>query len=149
MAGKSSVKSTSKAAPRTTVAGNTFRDVVYGVRVEDDDARVVGNRFVANDAGTYAVVAGTPYRTNVLGRPVTGTVLTGNRAVITGNASPYRWVDGELAEDVVDVAGGVTGAVGLRFDGAFAVVARFGGRAARQFGLGARVCLRPSPATAN
>jgi parallel beta-helix repeat protein len=82
-------------APRTTVAANTFRDVVYGVRVEDDQTKVIGNRFVADDAGSYAVVVGTPYRTQLLQRPVAGTVLTGNRSTITGNPSPYRWVDGE------------------------------------------------------
>ncbi len=87
-------------APRATVAGNTFHNVVYGVRVEDDGARVSGNHFLAGDAGTYAVVVGTPYRTSLLGRPVTGTVLTGNRAWITGNASPYRWVDGETDSTV-------------------------------------------------
>jgi parallel beta-helix repeat protein len=87
-------------APRTTVTGNTFRDVVYGVRVEDDAARVIGNRFVAAADGSYAVVVGTPYRTSVLHRPVTGTVLMGNVAAITGNASPYRWVDGETDSTV-------------------------------------------------
>jgi parallel beta-helix repeat protein len=87
-------------APRTTVTGNSFRNVVYGVRVEDDGARVTGNRFVAADDTSYAVIVGTPYRTTVLHRPVTGTVLTGNRAAISGNASPYRWVDGETGSTV-------------------------------------------------
>ena len=31
----------------------------------------------------------------MLGRPVTGTVLTGNTSAIVGNANPYRWVHGE------------------------------------------------------
>ena len=87
-------------APRTTVTGNTFRDVVYGVRVEDDGAHVTGNRFVAGNDASYAVIVGTPYRTTVLHRPVAGTVLAGNRASITGNASPYRWVDGETGSTV-------------------------------------------------
>ncbi len=88
-------------APRTTVTGNTFHNVVYGVRVEDDGAEVTGNRFAANSAASYAVIVGTPYRTSVLQRPVSGTVLAGNRATITGNASPYRWVDGETGSTVV------------------------------------------------
>ncbi len=87
-------------APRTTVTVNTFRDVVYGVRVEDDGAKVAGNSFVAADAASYAVIVGTPFRTTVLHRPVNGTVLLGNRAVITGNTSPYRWVDGETGSTV-------------------------------------------------
>ncbi len=95
-------------APRTTVTGNTFRNVVYGVRVEDDGAHVTGNHFVANHDTSYAVIAGTPYRTTVLDRPVTGTVLTGNRATIAGNASPYRWVDGETGSTVsANTANGV------------------------------------------
>jgi hypothetical protein len=78
---------------------NTARDNVvvgadFGVRVEDDHATVTGNQFVGAKPSQYAVVVGTPYRTRVLGRPVTGTVVTPNRATITGNASPYRWVDG-------------------------------------------------------
>lgn len=96
-------------APRTTVTGNTFKNVVYGVRVEDDAARVIGNRFITGDAGSYAVVVGTPYRTTLLDRPVTGTVLAGNRAAITGNASPYRWVDGETDSTVTaNTANGTT-----------------------------------------
>jgi parallel beta-helix repeat protein len=89
-------------APRTTVTANTFHNVVYGVRVEDDSARVIGNRFLANDDGSYAVIVGTPFRTSVLHRPVTGTVLAANRATITGNANPYRWVDGETDSTLAD-----------------------------------------------
>lgn len=98
-------------ASGNTVQGNTFRDVVYGVRVEDDDTKVVGNRFVGSNAGDYAVVAGTPYRTTVLNRPVSGTVITANRATITDNASPYRWVDGQTATTFSDnrSAGAVVG----------------------------------------
>jgi nitrous oxidase accessory protein NosD len=87
-------------APRTTVTGNTFRNVVYGVRVEDDDAKVTGNRFFAAKASSYAVIVGTPYRTTVLHRPVSGTLLTDNRSLIAGNGSPYRWVDGETGSTV-------------------------------------------------
>ena len=84
-------------AAGNTVAHNTFYDVVYGVRVEDDATVVTANRFVGADAGSYAVVVGTPYRTTVLHQPVRGTVVTANRATITGNSSPFRWVDGEAA----------------------------------------------------
>lgn len=81
-------------------AGNTIRDNVfdgftYGVRIEDNDTRVVGNSFSGSSAGQYAVVAGTPYRTSVLGEPVAGSVLADNTSTIAGNPSPYRWVEGE------------------------------------------------------
>ncbi len=82
-------------AARTTVARNTFRDVVYGVRVEDDGTTVAGNRFIAGSDSSYAVIVGTPYRTSVLAQPVRDTSIIGNRAAISGNPSPYRWVDGE------------------------------------------------------
>ena len=82
-------------AARTTVSRNTFRDVVYGVRVEDDGTTVAGNRFIAGSGSSYAVIVGTPYRTSVLAQPVRDTSIIGNRAEISGNPSPYRWVDGE------------------------------------------------------
>jgi parallel beta-helix repeat protein len=77
------------------VRDNEFVDVTYGVRVEDDDTTVAGNRFRAGDGTHHAVVIGTPYRTAVLGRPVRGTVLTANEADIVGNPNPYRWVHGQ------------------------------------------------------
>jgi hypothetical protein len=43
----------------------------------------------------------------VLQRPVTGTVLAWNRATITGNPSPFRWVNGETDSTVaVNTANG-------------------------------------------
>lgn len=81
-------------APDNTIRGNTFTDVTYGVRVEDDGTTVEDNRFEAVAADQHPVIIGTPYRTEVLGEPVTGTVLRGN--VTTGaNDSPYRWAVGE------------------------------------------------------
>lgn len=82
-------------AARTVVRRNAFRDVTYGVRVEDDGTRVVRNRFRGPDATHHAVMIGTPDRTRVLGRPVRGTVLVGNRSWIAGNPDPYRWVEGQ------------------------------------------------------
>lgn len=81
-------------APDNTIRGNTFADVTYGVRVEDDGTTVEENRFEDTAADEHPVIVGTPYRTEVLGQPVRGTVLRGN--VTTGaNDSPYRWVHGE------------------------------------------------------
>ncbi|MBN1527611.1 MAG: right-handed parallel beta-helix repeat-containing protein [Thermoleophilaceae bacterium] len=82
-------------AANNTVIGNSFDDVTYGVRVEDDRTKVVLNRFSAPDDTHHAVVIGTPYRTSVLSKPVKGTVLVGNDAWIRGNRDPYRWVEGQ------------------------------------------------------
>lgn len=87
-------------AAHTTVRDNTFVDVTYGVRVEDDHATVDGNRFEATDDTHHAVVVGTRHRTEVLAQPVTGTVLRGNVADIAGNRHPYRWVHGTAATTV-------------------------------------------------
>jgi hypothetical protein len=87
-------------AARNQVLSNSFRDVVYGVRVEDDSTKVVGNEFSGPDAAHHAVVIGTPYRTSVLHEPVSGTVLVGNRSTIAGNPDPYRWVEGEAGTTV-------------------------------------------------
>jgi len=46
------------------------------------------------------VIIGTPERTEVLGQPVSGTVLRGNVSAIVGNASPYRWVHGHDETEV-------------------------------------------------
>lgn len=82
-------------APRTTVRANRFVDVRWGVRVEDDEATIEANRFEAPAPDRHGVVIGTPVRTEVLGRPVTGTVLRGNVSDIVGNADPYRWIHGQ------------------------------------------------------
>src|SRR5690606_27080502 len=77
------------------ILDNQLSDVVYGVRVEDDDTVVAGNTFTAATPDHHAVIVGTPYRTEVLGRPVTGTVLRNNVSAIGTNPNPYRWVHGE------------------------------------------------------
>jgi parallel beta-helix repeat protein len=81
-------------AARNTILGNSFDDVVYGVRLEDDGTKVVGNRFGGPDATHHAVVIGTPERTSVLDRPVRGTKLVANASWIRDNPHPYRWVEG-------------------------------------------------------
>jgi len=84
-------------APYTTVTGNVIAGADFGVRIEDDHATVSRNRFIASSAGDYAVVVGTPYRTAVLGEPVSHTIVAHNVSTIMGNPSPYRWVDGVTA----------------------------------------------------
>jgi hypothetical protein len=86
-------------APNTTVRDNWIFGADYGVRVEDDGARVVGNVVNASDASHHAVIVGTPYRTSVLHHPVTNTIVRDNVSNITGNTSPYRWVDGVAGLD--------------------------------------------------
>lgn len=89
-------------AADNTISDNTFEGVTYGVRVEDDRTKVTGNSFTGTDGSQYAVLVGTPYRTSVLGEPVSGTELVGNSAAITGNQSPYRWVEGEVGTTFAD-----------------------------------------------
>lgn len=84
-------------ATDNVVRGNTFTDVTYGVHVEDDRTTVEDNTFTAADATHHAVILGTRQRTEVLGHPVTGTVVRGNASTIAGNRDPYRWADGEAA----------------------------------------------------
>ena len=88
-------------AARNKVFGNSFRAVTYGVRVEDDDTKVVANRFSGPDATHHAVVIGTPSRTSVLGKPVRGTSLIANTSAIRANPNPYRWVEGHAKSTVV------------------------------------------------
>jgi parallel beta-helix repeat protein len=97
-------------ASGNTVKGNTFNDVTYGVRVEDNDTTVRGNTFVGGDDTHYGVVVGTPYRTSALDEPVTGTVVSHNQSTIP-NPSPYRWVDGQTGstDKDNDVAGAPAG----------------------------------------
>jgi hypothetical protein len=72
------------------VRDNVFEGDTHGVRVEDDDNRVVHNRFV--DASGPSVVAppvdavlvGTEFRTTTLGLPVNGTVVADNGSSLSG-----------------------------------------------------------------
>lgn len=77
------------------IVDNHFIGVTHAIRVEDDGNLVQGNRFEGSGPDQHAVLVGTPYRTAVLDRPVTGTRLIDNVSVIEGNPNPYRWVEGE------------------------------------------------------
>ncbi len=81
-------------ASGNTVHANSFLYVNRGVRIEDDASTITDNRFSSNAAGDEAIIIGTKERTGVLGQPVNGTVITGNRADISGNASPFHWIWG-------------------------------------------------------
>ena len=83
-------------AKNNTIRNNDFRDVTYGIRVEDDGNTVSGNQFSADSPDHHAVIVGTPYRTDVLGLPVADTVLSDNVSTIVGNTDPYRWVHGTV-----------------------------------------------------
>lgn len=82
-------------AAHNTVRGNRFVDVTYAMRVEDDDTVVEANSFEGSLRGLHALIMGTPYRTDVLDHPVTGTVVRGNTSSLPGNAFPYRSVHGQ------------------------------------------------------
>jgi parallel beta-helix repeat protein len=82
-------------AANNTVRNNTFEDVMYGVRVEDDGTTVEGNTFTAPDDTHHAVVVGTTWRTMILDHPVRNTTVRNNVSNIVGNTHPYRWVHGQ------------------------------------------------------
>lgn len=89
-------------AAGNTVRHNRFVDVTYGVRVEDDRTEVVDNRFAGSSDTEWAVIVGTRFRTEVLHRPVSDTVIVGNRSTIAGNPNPYRWVHGMVRTTFLD-----------------------------------------------
>ena len=84
------------------VRANTFHDVQYAIRVEDDRSRIVDNVIDGSDPSQVAILVGTRFRTPVLGLPVDGSVITGNRAAIAGNQNPYRWVHGQSGTTFAD-----------------------------------------------
>jgi parallel beta-helix repeat protein len=89
-------------AADNVVQDNAFDGVTYGVRVEDDRAVVADNTFTGTDPAQQAIIVGTRFRTPVLGQPVDGTTITGNRATITGSKNPYRWIHGHTATTFAD-----------------------------------------------
>ena len=95
-------------ASDNVVRANTFDDVTYGVRVEDDDVTVDANVFTGPE-GNHPVVAGTPLRTEVLDRPVRGLRLTSNRSEVSHTPTPYRWIHG--LDDTTDAANTALGRV--------------------------------------
>jgi parallel beta-helix repeat protein len=99
-------------AAHNQVTDNTFHEVTYGVRVEDDDTEVLGNTFTGASPADWAVIIGTPLRAAVLHRPVSGTRLLDNVSSIHGNANPYRWVPGQ-ANTTADSNRSVSGEVGI------------------------------------
>lgn len=71
-------------AEDTTVTGNCFEDLGTGVRVEDDRARIVGNRFVGDFEYLYL---GSVFRTRLLNKPVLDTVIAENNFASPKGAS--------------------------------------------------------------
>lgn len=85
-----------------TVTQNTFVADRHGVRVEDDGTTVSANRFLGDAADpvhpvSEAVLVGTPVRTQVLGRAVSGTVVADNVSELVGVDSPYAWIYSPIA----------------------------------------------------
>ncbi len=81
-------------ADDNVIRDNVFENVPYGIRVEDDGTVIEDNEFTSTNAAHSAVIIGTEQRTEALGEPVDGTVVTGNEAFIAGNTHPYRWIHG-------------------------------------------------------
>ena len=58
------------------VLNNTFRDVVYGITIEDDKNKLIDNKFSGN--ASVDIKIGTPYRVISEDDPVKDTILKGN-----------------------------------------------------------------------
>jgi len=89
-------------AADTAVHANTFQNVTYGVRVEDDGASVTDNQFTSDNAAHQAILIGTQQRTAVLGLAVDRVTISGNRSTIAGNTNPYRWLYGQTNTTFAD-----------------------------------------------
>lgn len=96
------------AAPNNSVHDNTFVGGNIGIRVEDDGNTLAGNTLTDQDQ--MCVLVGTGPRSQVLNRPVTGTVLTGNRCrnvpanrafVFTDGARPAKASGNQPADGLV------------------------------------------------
>ena len=81
-------------ASSNTVENNVFNNFTYGVRVEANGANVSNNIFNGNSPTEYAVIVGTPIRTQVLNEPVSGSYITDNESYLP-NVSPYRFQIGQ------------------------------------------------------
>ena len=81
-------------AADNTVRANTFVDVRYPIRVEDDGTIVEGNTITSTDPTHHGIIVGTEFRTTVLDEPVARTSIVGNTIDIAGNESPIRWIHG-------------------------------------------------------
>jgi hypothetical protein len=79
-------------AKGNVIQSNSFVNVAMGIRVEDDGTRIERNRFESDRSDHVAILIGTGRRSEVLGRPVTGTIVRGNRAHIFLGQSVYEWV---------------------------------------------------------
>ena len=64
-------------AKNNTVVNNSFKDVVYGIVIEDDNNKVTGNSF--SGRSSVDIKVGTPYRAKALNRPVKGTTVSANK----------------------------------------------------------------------
>lgn len=82
-------------APGNVVRNNVFVNVMHGVRVEDDGNRIEDNEFHLLE-GQTSVLFGTRDRTQVLGVPVSGTVVTGNQTTSVQPIEPYGWAHGHV-----------------------------------------------------
>lgn len=79
-------------AKHNLIQSNTFRNVAFAIRIEDDHTRVERNSIHSANRDHLALLVGTGYRASILGRPVTGSVIQGNYADVPGNIAPFVWI---------------------------------------------------------
>lgn len=81
-------------AKRVRVIGNFFENIYQGVIVEDDSARVFGNRF--ESTATKPIKVGTEIRTAYLGSPVLNGRVAFNQVYQSADLVPYE----DIVEEV-------------------------------------------------
>ncbi|HIO91602.1 MAG TPA: hypothetical protein EYG68_02015 [Leucothrix mucor] len=64
-------------AKNNRIINNIFKDVLQGIVVEDDNNRLIANKF--SGSSSVDILVGTPYRSKAKNQPVMGTILEGNK----------------------------------------------------------------------
>jgi parallel beta-helix repeat protein len=64
-------------AKNNQIVNNTFKGVMFGIVVEDNDNRLINNKFIGNS--TFDILIGTAYRFKSKNQPVTGTLVQQNQ----------------------------------------------------------------------
>ena len=89
-------------AERNTIRDNRIALFDNAIRVEDDDTTVADNLIYTEDPDARGVLVGTRHRTEQLGLPVDGTVVTGNEVIGPEGVAAYGWVHGHTDTTFVD-----------------------------------------------
>lgn len=76
-----------------TLRANTILETGNAIRVEDDETTVEANQ-IQSHTGGRGILVGTKHRTELLGHPVTGSVIRDNRVEGPAGFESYGWIHG-------------------------------------------------------